>query len=73
MITAWTSRPGVDQIENDLTGDDWMAIFQASHRLEESDTRDGQMQISAPLAPRQREPSLRADSSTPPPAANLLA
>ena len=64
----------VDQIENDLTSDIWTAIFQALHRLKESDARDEQIQIGAPLVPRQREPLLRADSSTPPPpAANLLA
>lgn len=58
-----------DQIENDLTSENWTAIFQALHQLRESDAQDDQVQIGAPLARKQREPLLPADPSTPPPSA----
>jgi len=57
----------VDKIQNDLTSDNWTTIFQALHRLEESRARDEQVEIGAPLVPKQREPLLPADPPSPQP------
>ena len=37
--SKWLSTAEIylDKIKNDLTSDNWMSIFQALHRLEESD------------------------------------
>lgn len=56
----------LDKIENDLTGDNWTAIFQALHRLRESHAQDDRIQVGAPLVPTQREALLPADPPTPP-------
>jgi hypothetical protein len=55
----------VDKIKNDLGSDNWTAIFQALHRLQESRARDEQIEIGAPSTPKQREALLPADPSTP--------
>ena len=39
----------LDKINNDLTSDNWTAIFQALRCLKEHDTRDNWIQIGAPL------------------------
>jgi hypothetical protein len=57
----------LDKINNDLTSQDWTDIFKAMRDLEESDTRDSQIQAGAPLFPKQREALLPADPPTPPP------
>jgi hypothetical protein len=57
----------LDKIQNDLTSDNWTAIFQGLHHLQDADERDNQIEIGAPLAPKQREPFLPADPPTPPP------
>ena len=56
----------LDKINNDLTSDNWTAIFQALRRLEEHDARDDRIQIGAPLTQTQREALLPADPPTPP-------
>ena len=60
-------------IENDLTGNNWTAIFQALHSLHESDAQDDHIQVGGPLTPKQHMLLLPADPSTPPPSpANSL-
>ena len=59
-----TTEMYLDKIKNDLTSDNWTAIFQALHRLEESDTQESRIQIGAPLVPVQREALLPADPPT---------
>jgi hypothetical protein len=61
-----TTSQYLDKIQNDLTSESWTAIFQALHRLQESRTRDDQIQIGAPSVPMQREALLPADPPTPP-------
>ena len=63
----------LEMIENDLTGDNWTAIFQALHSLHKSDARDDLIQVGGPLTPKQCISLLPADPSTPPPSpANSL-
>jgi len=57
----------LDKIQNDLSGDNWTAIFQALHRLQESRARDEQIQNGGPSVPKQREALLPADPPSPPP------
>ena len=57
----------LEMIENDLTGDNWTAIFQALHSLHESNARDDCIQVGGTLTPKQRISLLPADPSTPPP------
>ena len=57
----------IDKIQNDLRSDNWTAIFQGLHRLQESHTRDGRIEIGAPLTPTEREALLPADPPSPPP------
>ena len=57
----------IDKIQNDLTSDNWTAIFQGLHHLHESRTQDDRIQIGAPPVPKQREALLPADPPTPPP------
>lgn len=57
----------VDKIENDLSDDNWTAIFQALHDLQESRAREKQIQVGGPLVPKQRDALLPADPPTPPP------
>ena len=57
----------LEMIENDLTGNNWTAIFQALHHLQESDAQDDRVQVGAPLTPKQRVSLLPADPPTPPP------
>ena len=62
-----TTELYLEMIENDLTGENWTMIFQALHQLQESDTRDGRVEVGAPLTPKQRVSLLPADPLTPPP------
>ena len=62
-----TTNLYLDKIQNDLTSDNWTAIFQALHHLEEADERDNQIEIGAPLVPKEHEALLPADPPTPPP------
>jgi len=57
----------LDKIQNDLTSDNWTAIFQGLHRLQDSRAQDNQIQVGAPLVPKPREALLPADPPTPPP------
>ena len=57
----------IDKIQNDLTSDNWTAIFQALHHLRESRERDERIEVGAPLVPKQREALLPADPSSPSP------
>ena len=57
----------LDMIQDDLTSDNWTAIFQALHRLQESHARDEQIEVGAPSTPKQRQALLPADPPTPPP------
>jgi len=57
----------LDKIQNDLSGNNWTAIFQVLHHLQESHERDEQIQVGAPLVPKQCEALLPADPPTPPP------
>jgi len=56
----------LDKIQNDLSSDNWTAIFQALHHLEESRERDERIEVGAPSTPKQREALLPADPPTPP-------
>jgi len=56
----------VDKIKNDLTDDNWRAIFDALHRLQESRAHEAQVEAGAVL--EEHEPLLPADPPTPPPA-----
>lgn len=55
----------VDKIKNDLTNDNWAAIFDALHQLQE--TRVHEAQVEAGVVVEEREPLLPADPPTPPP------
>jgi hypothetical protein len=57
----------IDKIQNDLTSDNWNAIFDALHHLEESDRQGGQIQNRAPPVLPPREALLPDDPLTPPP------
>jgi len=57
----------LDKIQNDLNSDNWMAIFQALHHLQEVHARDEQIEIGGPSVPKQCEALLSADPPTPPP------
>jgi hypothetical protein len=57
----------LDKIQNDLTSENWTAIFEVLHNLQESRARDKQIQNGGPLVPEQREALLPADPPTPPP------
>ena len=54
----------IDKIKNDLTDDDWRAIFDALHRLQESRTHKAQ--IDTGVVPGEHE-LLPADPPIPPP------
>jgi len=62
-----TTNLYLDKIQNDLTSDNWTAIFRGLHRLQDSCTQDNQIQVGAPLVPKQHEALLPADPPTPPP------
>ena len=57
----------LEMIENDLTGENWTSIFQALCQLQESNARDGRVEVGAPLTPKQCVSLLPADPLTPPP------
>ena len=61
-----TTELFLDMIEKDLTSDNWTAIFQALHNLQESNARDDHIRAGAPLTLKQREALLPADPLTPP-------
>ena len=56
----------LDKIQNDLTSDNWTAIYQGLHHLDESRVQADQVQSGAPLVPKQRDALLPADPPTPP-------
>ena len=60
----------VDKIKNNLTDENWRAIFDALHRLQESGAYEAQ--IEAGVTPEEREPLLPADPPTPPPTSLTL-
>jgi len=62
-----TTDSYVEKIQKDLTGDNWTQIFQGLHRLRDSCVLADQIQLGAPLLPRQREALLPADPPIPPP------
>jgi len=62
-----TTELYLDKIQNDLTSDNWTAIFEALHRLHESYAQDDQIQVGAPPTPKKRDALLPADPPTPPP------
>lgn len=62
-----TTEMYLDKIQNDLTSDNWTAIFQAMHSLQESRARDEWIQVGGPLVPKQRDALLPADPPSPPP------
>ena len=57
----------LDKIQNDLTSDNWDAIFQGLHRLQESCAQDERISAGAPATLQQREALLLADPPTLPP------
>jgi len=59
-----------DKIKNDLTNDNWKAIFNALHWLQESHTYEAQ--VEAGMVFEEREPLLPADPPTPPPMSSTL-
>ena len=61
-----TTNLYVNKITKDLKSDNWTAIFQALHRLKDSDMLNEQIQIGAPLIPEQHEALLPDDPPTPP-------
>ena len=61
-----TTELYLEMIENDLTSDNWTAIFQALHRLQDSNAQDDRIQVGAPLTPKKCEPLLPASPPTPP-------
>ena len=54
-----------DIIKNDLTDDDWVAIFNALRRLEETRVHEAKVRAGARVAAK-HEPLLPADPPTPP-------
>ena len=54
-----------DKIKNDLTDDNWSAIFNALYRLQESHIKEAQVKAGVVL--EEHEPLLPADPLTPPP------
>lgn len=56
----------LSKVKKGLTSNDWTAIFQALHRLKDSDARAEQVQIGAPLANDDHEGLLPPDPPTPP-------
>lgn len=57
----------LDKIQNDLTSENWTAIFLSLHDLQESRARAELIQVGGSLVPRQRDALLPADPLTPPP------
>ena len=66
--TKWirTTNMYIDKIKNDLTDDNWKAIFDALYRLQESRAHEALVEVG--IVPEEREPLLPADPLTPPPA-----
>jgi hypothetical protein len=54
----------IDKIKHDLDDDNWRAIFDALHELEEARIYEAQLEAGAIL--EEREPLLPADPPTPP-------
>lgn len=67
--TKWltTTELYLDKIQQDLTSENWTAIFQALHQLKESNMREDRVKTGAPLVPKPREALLPEDLPTPPP------
>ena len=57
----------LDMIQHNLSSDNWTAIFQALHRLQEDREKAKQVQIGAPQTPKPRNALLPPDPLTPPP------
>jgi hypothetical protein len=57
----------LDTIENDLTDDDWVGIFDALHKLGKSQARAARLAAGAPAEEPIREALLPVDPPTPPP------
>ena len=57
----------IDKIQNDLNSENWMAIFEVSHHLQELRMRDELVEVRAPSVMKQCEALLPADPPTPPP------
>ena len=68
-LSKWLSVTELylEMIKNDLMSDDWTAIFQALHCLQDTNTQDNCVQVGAPLTPKQHELLLPADPPTLPP------
>ena len=56
----------LDKIQNDLTSDNWTAIFQALHHAQESCIQGERIQTGAPVVPQPCQALLPADPPTPP-------
>ena len=67
--TKWlpTTDFYLEKIQNDLSSENWTAIFQALHDLKESCARDERIKVGAPSTPEQREVLLPEDPPTPSP------
>ena len=62
-----TTELYIDKIQNDLNSENWTAIFEALHHLQELRMRDELVEVGAPSVTKQREALLPADPPTPPP------
>jgi hypothetical protein len=56
----------IQKINTDLNDDNWKAIFNAVHQLQESRAHEAQVEVGMVL--EEHEPLLPADPPTPPPA-----
>ena len=66
--SKWTQTTNfyLDKIQNDLTSENWTAIFQALHHTQESRIQGECIQTSAPVVPQPRQALLPANPPTPP-------
>ena len=63
---AETTSFYLDKIQNDLTSDNWTAIFQALHHAQESRIQGERIQTGAPVVPQPHQALLPANPPTPP-------
>jgi len=61
-----TTEMYLDKIQNDLSSDNWTAIYEALDHLQESREKEEQIQVGGPSTPKRREALLLADPPTPP-------
>ena len=66
MKWIWTTNMYIDKIKNDLTNNNWKAIFNVLYQLQESHAHKAQ--VEAGIVLEEHEPLLPADPPTPPPA-----